>query len=81
MDVEITEVIENEKLAWRSTNFKMSGFRSLSSTKDGTKLTTVEEYEMPYSIIGKLIDKLWFRKAMEKEVETGLNNMKAMLEK
>ena len=83
MDVEMTEVIENEKLAWQSTskNAPMSGIRTLSPTKAGTKVTTVEEYEMPYSILGKLIDKLQFHKAFEKSVDIGLKKLKDMLEK
>ena len=83
MDVEMTEVIENEKLAWRSTskNAPMFGFRYLSPTKAGTKVTTVEDYEMPYSILGKLIDKLRFHKAFEKSVDIGLKKLKDMLEK
>ena len=81
MDVETTEYIENKKLAWRARNFKMSGVRALSPIKKGTKVDIVDEYEMPYSILGKLIDKLRFRKAVVKNNEIGLGKLKAMLEK
>ena len=82
-DAEYTEVIENKKLAWRSisSNLKMSGVRTLSPTKAGTELTSVEEYEMPYSILGKLTDKLRFRRAFEKSVDVGFKKLKDMLEK
>jgi carbon monoxide dehydrogenase subunit G len=80
MDVETTEYVENEKLAWRARNFKMSGARALSPITKGTKVDIVDEYEMPYSILGKLIDKLRFRKAVVRNNEIGLNKLKAMLE-
>jgi len=31
-----------------------------------TKWTNIVEYELPYSLLGKLVDKLTFRKSMEK---------------
>jgi hypothetical protein len=39
------------------------------------------EYELPYSIFGKLIDKLRVHKAMEKSFEAGLKKLKDMAEK
>jgi len=38
-------------------------------------------YELPYSLLGKLIDKLHTRKAMEKSFEVGLKKLKDMMEK
>ncbi len=82
-DGETTEYIENEKVAWRSTggNFTGFGFNALSPTKAGTKVTLVNDYELPYSILGKLIDKLRFHKAMEKSYDDGLKKLKDMMEK
>jgi hypothetical protein len=76
-------VIENKKLGWRSTSpkMKMSGVRILSPTENGTKLTTIEAYQMPYSILGQLIDKLRFKNAFEKSVDVGLTKLKGMMEK
>jgi len=56
------------------------GFFALSPTKAGTKVTMGMEYEMPYSILGKLIDKLRVHKAMEKDLEKGLNGIKIAAE-
>jgi uncharacterized membrane protein len=82
-DAETTEVIENEKAAWRSTggNFTGIGSTALSPTKAGTKVTIVMEYELPYSVLGKLIDKLRVHKALEKSFDIGLKKLKDILEK
>ena len=50
-----------------------------SGTKN--KVTTAFDYELPYSILGKLIDKLKVHKQLEKEAETALQRMKAVAEK
>ena len=82
-DGENQETIENEKVAWRTTggNFTGFGFNALSPTKAGTKVTIMMDYELPYSFLGKIIDKLRFHKALEKGIETGLNKLKDMMEK
>jgi uncharacterized membrane protein len=83
LDYETTEMIENEKVAFRSIgkNFKATGFHGLTPTGDGTEVTIDATYELPYSILGKIIDKLRFRKAMEKSFEVGLKKLKDMMEK
>jgi uncharacterized membrane protein len=83
MDVEITERKENEKVAWRTSSGNTTGFGSitLSPTKAGTALTIVIEYELPYSVLGKLIDKLRVHKAMDKSYDAYLKKLKDMVEK
>jgi uncharacterized membrane protein len=82
-DAEITEVIENEKMAARTTGGNLTSISSvsLSPTEAGTKVTITQEYEMPYSVIGKLIDKLRVRKAMEKSIDDALKKLKDTMEK
>ena len=82
-DAEITESIENEKGVWRSTggNFTGIGSVTLSPTKAGTKVTMAIDYELPYSILGKLIDKLRVHKELEKSFDVGLKKLKDTLEK
>ncbi len=82
-DAEITEMIENKKAAWRTTsgNPTMIYSLTLSPTKTGSKLTTAVDYELPYSVLGKLIDKLRVHKAMEKEGEKALQKIKDTVEK
>jgi uncharacterized membrane protein len=82
-DAEITEYKNNEKVSWRTTSGNMTIIynATLVPTKGGTKLTTAFDYEPPYSILGKLIDKLRVHKAMEKESEKALQKMKEIAEK
>jgi coenzyme Q-binding protein COQ10 len=82
-DAEITEWIENEKMAWRTTggNITLIASSTLTPTKTGTKATFTEDYELPYSVLGKIIDKLRVHKAMEKDAERALKKLKDMAEK
>ena len=81
-DAETTEKIENEKAVWRSIGGGFTGFgiHSLAPTENGTKVTMIMDYELPYSIIGKLMDKLRFQKAFEKTIDDGLKKLKTMME-
>ena len=83
MDAEITEVTENEKMAWRTTGgaFKASGFFALSPTKVGSKVTQMMDYELPYSVLGKLIDKLRVHKAIDESYDIALKKLKDIMEK
>jgi uncharacterized membrane protein len=82
-NAETTEVVENEKASWRTTSGNFTGFGSntLTRTKTGTKVTQTMEYDLPYSFLGKIIDKLRVHKAMEKSFEVGLKKLKDMIEK
>jgi uncharacterized membrane protein len=82
-DGETTEIVENEKVAWRSIGGAFTGFGSqtLTPTKNGTKVTFLMDYEMPYSIFGKLMDKLKFQKAFEKTIDDGEKKLKEIMEK
>jgi len=48
---------------------------------DGTKWTSIVEYELPYSLLGKLIDKLKVQKDMEKSSDYQMNKAKELIEK
>ena len=82
-DAETTERIANQKIGWRSIGGAFTGFGSqtLTPIKSGTKMTFVMDYQMPYSIFGKLMDKLRFQKAFEKTIDEGLKKLKEMAEK
>ncbi|MFB0557505.1 MAG: SRPBCC family protein, partial [Candidatus Bathyarchaeia archaeon] len=82
-DVEITEYVENEKAIWRSTagNFTAFGTTTLTPTDSGTLLTFVIDYELPFSILGKIVDKIRVSKDIERSIEKGLKKMKETLEK
>ena len=82
-DAEITEYKDNEKVSWRTTsgNVTIIYNATLDPSEAGTKLTTAFDYELPYSVLGKLIDKLRVHKAMEKEADKALQKMKEAAEK
>ena len=83
MDLETTELIANEKVAFRTTggNITGLGYITLSPTKAGTKVTEVIDYQLPYSVLGKLIDKLRVHKAIDKSYDVALKKLKDMVEK
>jgi len=47
----------------------------------GTELATAMNYELPYSILGKIVDKLKVSKDIEKGMARTLQNLKNLLEK
>jgi uncharacterized protein YndB with AHSA1/START domain len=53
---------------------------ALETADKRTKLTIVEDYEFPYSVLGKLIDKLMARKGFELWIQSGAKKAKEVLE-
>jgi uncharacterized membrane protein len=82
-DTETTEWEPYVRGAWRTTAGTFTGIASmtLSPTDLGTKATFMIDYELPYSLLGKIIDKLRVCKAIEKGTIRALKNLKAMAEK
>jgi carbon monoxide dehydrogenase subunit G len=83
LDMEITEFEKNKKISMRTigtSKFKMQGSHILEPTAKGTKLTNTMDYELPYSILGKIVNKLKVSKDIEKRMEKELWNMKKALE-
>ncbi len=81
-DAEVTEWIENERIDIRSTAGKVTFFGSniFKPVTGGTEYTIVVNYEMPYSILGKILDKLKVSKDAEKSLESANQNLKNLLE-
>ena len=81
-DTETTECEQYSRGAWRTTGGTFTGIGSmtLSSSALGTKATFMMDYELPYSIFGKIIDKLRVCKAVEKGTERGLLRLKEIAE-
>ena len=83
MDMEITEFEKNKKTVMRTiggSKLKVQYTDILEPTAKGTKLTRTFDYQLPYSILGKLIDKLRVSKDMEKRTEQVLRDTKKALE-
>jgi uncharacterized membrane protein len=80
-DIEITEYNENEKASWHCDEpMRIDGSMTLKPTDSKTKVTMVMDYELPYSILGQIIDKLKMSGQMEKSMEESLKTLKKMLE-
>ena len=84
---EITDSLENEKITirvydkvYRGTVTVLATF-ILEPVEAETKLTYVGDYEMPWGIFGKFLDKLFIHRMLEKDVRTELENLKNILEK
>lgn len=82
-DAETTEWTENQKFAWRTIAGTFTGFGSmtLSPVEAGTKVTFLMDYDLPYSFLGKLVDKLRVSKQMDKEFKIGMEKLKEIAEK
>jgi hypothetical protein len=82
-DMEIIEYEENKKASMRTigkSKMKMNIKYVYEPTAKGTKLTKTTEYELPYSILSKIIDKISVHKDIEKMDEKGPMDLKKALE-
>ncbi len=80
---EITESLENEKMAYRFSFGKMARVQVsniLEPIEQGTKLTYVIDYEMSWGILGKTLFKL-ASVGGDKEIERDLERFKNIAEK
>ena len=82
-DFEVTEFEKNKKATMRTvkaSKLKLQQTCIVEPTAKGTKLTYIADYTMPYSILGKLIDKLKVQKDVEKSIDRQLMDGKKALE-
>lgn len=82
-DMEVTEFEKNKNVSMRTegaSKLKMQSSYIYEPTAKGTKLTITYDYELPYSILGKIVDKLKVSKDMEKSTEKLLKDVKKALE-
>jgi carbon monoxide dehydrogenase subunit G len=85
-DFEVSESIENEKMTFHA---KKSGTARTTVTatfllepvEAGTKLTCIYDYEMPWGVFGKGLNKLFGRRLEERHQEKCLEKLKNILEK
>jgi uncharacterized protein YndB with AHSA1/START domain len=82
-DMEVTEFVKNKNMTMHTIGkspMKSTVSMNLEPTTKGTKATYVDDYEVPYSILGKLIDKVKVSKDMEKAHLKLMENLKKTLE-
>ena len=83
LDMEITEFEKNKKATIstvKGSKFKLKQTCVGEPTANGTKVTYIADYTMPYSVFGKLIDRLKVQKDMEKSIDRQLMDYKKALE-
>ncbi len=83
-DAKITEFMENQKVTGSQTGgpFKrLEWTQSFESINGSTKYSITSEYKMPYSMLGKIIDKLKVEKEMDKNFDYYIKKTKELIEK
>ncbi len=84
VEVETTEFVENKRYAARQKGGPLKKFNMLDTfepSNGGTRWTSILEYELPYSLLGRLIDRLKVRKAIEKGADYHIQKTKELIEK
>ena len=84
IEMETTELVKNKRRVMRQKGGalkKMEATDLFEPTEKGTKWTLVLEYELPYSLLGKIVDKLKARKDIEKSLDYSVKKMKELIEK
>jgi hypothetical protein len=84
-DTEVTEFIPDRKLTMRSVGktrlaLDSTNSFSLEPKAKGTMVTYSINYDMPYSVLGKLLERLVVKRNLEKGNGKMLENLKASLE-
>ncbi len=82
-DAEMTNVKENQQGVWHTTSGSINGVAEadLSPTESGTKLSMSMDYKLPYSVIGRMFDKIRMHKELDRDFEVGLEDLKYILER
>jgi uncharacterized membrane protein len=81
-DVEVTELVDATHAVWRTTGGSFTGFgrTSLQRAENDTEITFMIDYELPYSVLGSILDKLMVSRAIEQGFERGLEKLKQIVE-
>ena len=83
VEVETTEFVKNKRHSVQQKGGalkKMVMTDTFEPTNGGTKWTNIVEYELPYSLLGKIIDNLKVRKDIEKSSDYYVNKTKELIE-
>ena len=82
-DMEYVEFEENRRVVQRMTKGdlkKMEMTDIYEATDKGTRITTTWDYELPYSVIGKILDRLKVGKEINASANAGYQRAKEILE-
>jgi uncharacterized protein YndB with AHSA1/START domain len=79
----VTEWVENERFAFNMTSGtakKDNQVWSIVTTPSGSRFTIIEDFEMPWGVIGKIIGALFVGKGIGSGLEKILANLKRLAE-
>jgi len=79
----VTEWVENERLAFSMTSGplkKNDQVWSIEGTPSGSRFTLTEDIEMPWGIIGKIMEALFVGRVVGKHLDEMLANLKSLAE-
>jgi len=79
----VTEWVENEKFAFNMTSGnakKDDQVWSIEAIPSGSRFTIFEEFEMPWGVIGKIMEALFVGKGIGSSLEKILANLKRLAE-
>jgi uncharacterized protein YndB with AHSA1/START domain len=83
LNYRVTEWVENERLAFSMTSGplkKNDQIWSIESTPSGSRFTLIEDIEMPWGIIGKIMEALFVGSIVGKHLDEMLANLKSLAE-
>ena len=83
LNYRVTEWVENERLAFSMTSGplkKNDQIWSIESTPSGSRFTLTEDIEMPWGIIGKIMEALFVSSIVGKHIDEMLANLKSLAE-
>ena len=83
LNYRVTEWVENERLAFSMTSGplkKNDQVWSIEATPSGSRFTLIEDIEMPWGIIGKIMEALFVGSIVGKHLDEMLANLKSLAE-
>jgi uncharacterized protein YndB with AHSA1/START domain len=83
LNYRVTEWVENERLAFSMTSGplkKNDQVWSIEATPSGSRFTLIEDIEMPWGIIGKIMEALFVGGIVGKHLDEMLANLKSLAE-
>jgi len=83
LNYRVTEWVENERLAFSMTSGplkKNDQIWSIEATPSGSRFMLIEDIEMPWGIIGKIMEALFVGSIVGKHLDEMLANLKSLAE-
>jgi uncharacterized membrane protein len=84
-DGKIIEWVEDARIVWQATSgqpkkMQMRAINWAKKEDSGTRYGLEVEYQLPYSILGKVIDAIMMRRAIMRSIKNSLEKLKAVVE-